>query len=427
MLIMKFIPFFLPYNQRDILIDECSIALKSINKKIGSVFNTYEYAISFLEEFESSSNNYDSYRHEINLFLNWLWIVAGKDVTDVRRNDINNYIMFTSNPPLELIGSWSQPVLIESESGYDLNVNWRPFTNNKMHQGSTYIRKEATIKKTLSSLSSFYQFLNDCEVCEKNPASVCLRRFSVKNMQNHALSDDLKDKALSQIQINAIFEYLGKKLEINNTHKWHRAHFLFAFLVLAYPRRSEIAPRLNWSPSMGDFRHKSTSKGKVWVFFIPQSKNGRSREVIVSDGLINILKQYREFIGLPALPRQNETNIPLFIRIREGTTGRQAGELNANLSASQLADIIVELFNQTADFMLLNNFDENEADDLRRRTIHSLRHTGISNDLASGRPAKDVMKCSGHNSLQALSIYTSNRLDFRIKNINKKDNVLRQS
>ncbi|KJG37785.1 hypothetical protein UA32_12600 [Photobacterium angustum] len=423
---MKFYPFFLPHNHKDEIIKDCSDALFLVNEKIDTAFNTYEHAMSFLEEFIASVNNYDSYRNEINAFLNWAWFVECKDVRDINRNDINNYIRFTCSPPENLIASWSQPVLNESENGvYVLNPNWRPFTNKKKELGIPYSRKETTIKKTLSSLSSFYQFLNDCEVCEHNPPAIALRRLNVKNIHNFALSDDLKDKALSQSQVNAVFDYIKLQLNLNdNPAKWQRARFLFAFLVLAYPRRSEIAPRLNWSPSMSDFRCHNVNGKSVWTFFIPKSKNGQSREVILSDGLLTVLKEYRNFLGLSSLPRQNETNIPLFTRIKEATTGRQVGVLNANLSASQLGDVIVELFNLTADHMELSGADINEADDLRTRTIHSLRHTGISNDLAE-RSAKDVMKCSGHSSLQALAIYTSSRIEFRVEKLNHKDNIFK--
>lgn len=423
---MIFIQFYLPHQHKDLIFPENQRALLSIIKEIPKANATFEQALAFLNEFEFSVNNYNSYRTELNMFLNWSWQIKKTDPTLLKRDDINEYIKFTCKPPEYLITNWSKPALIENEDQHlILNPDWRPFTNRQQNVGLAYNRKETTIKKTLSSLSSLYQFLNDCDACDHNPAAIVLRRFNVKKIENFALSDDLKDKALSQLQVSWILSLLEQRIvDGENLEKWHRQRFLFHFLVLTYPRRSEIAPRLNWVPSMSDFRSHSTTKGRIWSFYIPSSKNGKSRQVICSKGLMRSLAIYRRFIGLSSEPNVSETTIPLFSRIRPGTIGRQKGILNANLSASQLAELISELFNETANEMIASSDSLiNEAEDLRTRTIHSLRHTGISNDLASGRDAKDVMRCSGHSSMQALSVYISNRVEFRITNISKKDQL----
>lgn len=422
---MQFTPFFLPRTHLHTFLPECRHALARAKLSVETATITYEHAIAFMSEFENSQNNYDSFKSELNVFLNWCWFVAKKDVHQLKRTEINLYIKFTNSPPAGLQSQWSRPMLVETDDGLAVNPDWRPFKNPGLNQGKPYVRKEATLKRTLSVLSSFYIFLADVEWTESNPAAVALRRLNVNAFDNLALSDDLKDKALSQVQLDAILHHLNNKLttDTEQANKYERLRFLFLFLVLAFPRRSEISPRLNWTPTMADFRRHRVGDKTVWTYFIPSSKNGKSREVICSHGLMSALVRYRRFIGLPDYPSQSEREVPLFTRHKEASHGRQAGILNANLSAGQLADIIQELFANVADD-LVEAGELDEANDLRGRSIHCCRHTGISNDLASGRRAKDVMKCSGHSSYQALSVYLSSRVHLRLEGLAEKDRFI---
>lgn len=147
-------------------------------------------------------------------------------------------------------------------------------------------------------------------------------------------------------------------------------------------------------------RHRSGH----WVFKIPRSKGGKSRMIPCPDELIQCLSHYRRYIGLSDLPLPNE-QVPLFVRHKAGTHGRETGILTAQLGIESIRSIVRFVFDTTAD-----NLEETapqEAHELRQFSVHSLRHTGITTSITAGTPLQVVMKNAGHADLSTLSIYIS--------------------
>lgn len=153
---------------------------------------------------------------------------------------------------------------------------------------------------------------------------------------------------------------------------------------------------------MGQFR-RDTHSG-VWGFFIPVSKGGKRRTVAVSNQLLKALERYRNYLGLPSLPTPNE-NTPLFLRHKAAGRGRDAGLRNANLGIRQLRDEINYLINIAADLAQDDGFEQ-DAQEMRQMTPHSIRHTGITHDInLNGRPLSHVQADAGHDSIDTTSQY----------------------
>ncbi|EGQ9744517.1 site-specific integrase [Vibrio parahaemolyticus] len=430
---MKFSPLFLPHSHAKRVAPEISEFLHEVSVHNKRVFEEYDYAFDFLMEYYNNKNNYKSIRSDLCIFLNWVWNVRRKSVVDVTRKDMFDFVEFGNNPPEELVAGYSGMPIIKDEPkkvpfDYEpiLNEDWQPFVNLEKKNGKPYIRKFATLKRQLSIVSSFYAYLGEMEVTDKNPAAIATRKFTEGNVGNVGITDVDKEKALSQVQVTCIVELLEYLCELN-PEKYERSRFLFYLLVLAYPRRSEIAARPTHSPTFSDFRRHRTSSGKYYyTFYIPRSKWSKSRSVLVSDELLDALKRYRVFLGLNPLPTASETNIPLFVRHRAASHGRQAGLVNANLGDEQISELVKELYMLAAD-VLVERGEIEEAEELRTFTVHSLRHLGITNDLYSGRSADDVMKDSGHSSYSAFQVYISSRTELRLPNVNLKDQIFSKS
>ena len=421
---VKFLPLYLPSKHVNLIMPEIRQALKEANRTVPSATIEYEFGADFLFEQINTAHNYRSYRNEITVFMNWCWFVKKISITDIDRKTMLEFINFCNSPPKDLISRAPLSILIQDKNKTELELNpdWRPFVNKNLSAGKEYKRLASTMSKQLSVLSSFYIYLSDMQYSQINPAAIALRRLNTNNVNNLAAVDNDREKALSQTQVNCIFNLL-EDLCKKNPKKYERSRFLFYLLVLAYPRRSEISARMTYSPSFSDFkRHRQLNGDIYYTFLIPGSKGGKSRSVIVSSMLLNALKRYRSHLNLNPLPLPTETDIPLFVRHKSGTHGRAQGIIDANLGDEQIATLVKEIYTLASNKLIeLNELEE--AIDLLNHTTHSCRHLGISNDLFSGRKAEEVMRDSGHSSLQSLAIYTSNRHQLRVPTVNLKDQI----
>ncbi|WP_199611845.1 tyrosine-type recombinase/integrase [Flocculibacter collagenilyticus] len=396
----EFLPLFPHADQLELGNDAINKIVTELDRTIHDASYTYELAIEYLAENRFNANNFKSIRSELNLLYNWMWFVEGISLQDINRITLRKFIDFCNQPPTQLIAPTSYPYFVVNKETKEPEINpkWKPF----VHRGDgEYIRKTTTLKAQLSLLSSFFLFLADLEYCDKNPAAVLLRRLNVNNTRV-SLSED-GDKSLSTMQWQYVWQEVNRLADADPA-KHERTRLLFALLYMLYPRVSEISARPGYTPLMSSFIKHRTGK---WIFKIPRSKGGKSRSIPCSSALIQCLVRYRRFLGLPDLPVPNEST-PLFVRHKAGTHGREAGILNAQLGIEAISGIVKDIFNVTAD--ILQNVEPYEAEELRKFSIHSIRHTGISNAIANNEPLQTVMKNAGHSDLSTLSIYTSGEI-----------------
>ncbi|MAD15206.1 MAG: integrase [Alteromonadaceae bacterium] len=392
-----FMPLFPHAEQLDVGVAYINQQVMDFDLSIKDAAYSYELAIEYLSENRFNANNFKSIRSELNLLFNWAWRVKQLSIAQIDRVQLRKFVDFCNQPPSELITHASYPFFIarKQDGAIEPNPKWRPFV---LRDAASYVRKTSTLKAQLSLLSGFFLFLSDMEYCDKNPAAVLLRRLNVNNTHVIESSDD--EKALSELQWQSVWQQVNH-LADSQPEKHQRTRLLFAMLYLLYPRVSEIAARPGYTPMMSSFiRHRSGH----WVFKIPRSKGGKSRMIPCPDELIRCLSQYRRYLGLSDLPLPNE-QVPLFVRHKAGTHGREAGILNAQLGIESIRSIVRTVFDSTADF--LEKTAPQEAYELRDFSVHSLRHTGITTSIAAGTPLQVVMKNAGHADLSTLSIYIS--------------------
>lgn len=421
-----FSPLFPPLSQLNEPITDIRHFVQACDNELGvegDVIDTYELATEYLHEQSGNKNNYSAYRRDMCIFLNWVWLVRKGSVRQLGRLDMKSFIEYANNPPAHLVGRNTLPILMEDPaSGWIVNPDWRPFVNR--NQPEPYQRKESSLRAQLSVVSGFYTFMAEEDFCEKNPAAIALRRYGVNNVSNLGAVDTDKEKALSHTQQRALLETVDKLASLDpDSHE--RTRFLIHLAIFCYPRISEIASTNTRSPTMSQFKRRRGPEGAwSYSFYIERSKGGKSRHVTCSNNVIDALARYRRYLGLSEFPHPDETH-PLFVRHKAGTHGREIGVRDANLGTHQITDLVTKVFEETA--QSLESVEEfEEARDIRQLTFHTLRHTGISNDLEAKRNPNEVMADSGHSNLSTLAIYTSRRLESRQPSANLKDEYIQR-
>lgn len=389
----------------------------------------YEHSLDWLSEQTDSVNNFKGYRSELTSFLYWCWNVAEISVADVNRKTLREFIEWCKNPPVELIATCNYPQFIK-HIDYDCkvpNVRWRPFTIRRPKGEESHLNSEliyrlspTAIQTKLSILSSFFQYLNCVEYSENNPAAILLKLSKFKPTQNQNYEDDDELKFFSPLQLSYVMDAaVVMAKEEPEIHE--RTLFIICLLYGTYCRISEICGRPGYEPIMSQFRRDK--KSGYWGFLIPRSKGGKRRTVSMPNELLDALIRYRKYRGLSDLPSPNESE-PIFIRHRAAQHGRDAKKVRANLGIRHTREIVMSVFERASEMLTHDGFDL-DAQEVRLMSPHSLRHTGISNDIASGRPLQHVQADAGHESLDVTSRYVhTTRAERHESSANRKLNPL---
>jgi len=403
---MQFYPLLPSASDIDTPIDQVNALLSQLERSIPDAIYTYELIIDLLKEQGSSVNNYRKFRSDINIFLNYIWFIKGISLEEVNRVVMREFVDYCNNPPEYLIATGRMQQHVKDGNGYiSFSDKWKPFVNPT--PSKAYIRKESSLKSSLSILSSMYAYLIDMEYCESNPAHCLLSKLNSTNTRVAAV-DDEREKALSDNQVAAVLETAEELAKEDPAHE--RTLFMVNLFLHCFPRISEVSARVGFCPTMSNFRRLRNSL--AYVFYIPRSKWSKSRSVSCPNELIESLKRYRIHLGLSPLPTGNEDH-PLFIRLSAAQHGRDKGKIYSTLGIEQVGSIIKNLFRETV--LRNTKLDEQEKNEMEHFSPHSLRHTGITLQVCSGRDLFEIAGDSGHGDLNTLSRYISKRPENRIK------------
>jgi integrase len=176
-----------------------------------------------------------------------------------------------------------------------------------------------------------------------------------------------------------------------------RSLFVIAALKTLFLRVSELSERSDWSPVMSHFWQDGDGNWWLKVY----GKGRKIRDITVPDSFIEILKRYRRYRGLTALPTVGE-NEPIVEKIRG-----QGG-----MTARQLTRIVQQVFDAAYDAMRQAEGEDN-ARKLKQASSHWLRHTGASMEVERGRALKDLSEDLGHASMattDTIYVQTENRI-----------------
>ena len=372
--------------------------------KAESVIEDYRASLDFLLAFAASPETFKSYRREVDRFLIWLWNVRKIGLSEVARHDIEDYLDFCKNPPLEWRDTEIRRRFIDLEGLRKPNPDWRPFVvqvPKAVRKGGKEVSREdwsqsnASFKATLRILRAYCQFLVDHDFLDKNPVAQLKTKYRAETKQQR----EVVVRRLTYTQVRSLFEALGLRAKTLSDEHYERILFILSCMVGMYLRISEIASIGERQPTHGHFRqiiHEVDGiVTKSWWFSV-LGKGNKKREIPVSDELMQALARYRVSQNLPPRPTGHETR-PLFPKLigKGGIT-----------STRHVRMMLQEIFDH-AHHLLVAQGKDDEAQALQSCTAHWLRHTGISIDVMN-RPLAHVRDSAGHSSLAVTGIYIGN-------------------
>ena len=359
-------------------------------RKSTPLLNNPEYhrdlqlALCFIYSYNGSQATFNSYRREVERLLLWSWNIAKCPSTQLRRDQIEEFIHFCVAPPESWIGTKNVARFKLHMGERQANKDWRPFVahvsklefkNGDIANTKQHSLSQAAIRATFSILSSYYGFLMQEDAVQQNP--VALIRQKSKFVKKEVTRKQVR--RISNLQWDYVIE-TAEILAEEDPAQHERTLFIMNALLGMYLRISELVADERSAPVMGDFI--KDSDGHWW--FKVLSKGNKERLVAVSDDMLNALIRYRRFRDLPMLPTIAE-NTPLVPKNR--------GQ-GAMTSSRQVRNIVQLCFDKAYERMCEDGMRA-DADDLRVATVHWLRHTGISEDVKT-RPKEHVREDAGH-------------------------------
>lgn len=368
----------------------------------------YNHSIQFLQAYRGSDETFKSYRREIERLLQWSWFVQGKQLKDLRRNDIEMFLEFCQNPPLNWIGTKHVPRFIEENGLRSPNPIWRPFIaaiTKKAHRdghvpnAKSYTLSQSALQAIFAILSSFFNYLEQEEYTFGNP--IAQIRQKSKFLRKHHGKKTIR--RLSELQWAYIIE-TAEQLAEQQPALHERTLFMMNALLGMYLRISELAASPRWIPQMGHF-YKDMDNN--W-WFKTVGKGNKERDISVSNAMLEALKRYRTSLGLSALPAPGEA-IPLLSK----AIGKGPIE-----GTRHIRKIVQFCFDKAIERLKADGFTE-DADMLSAATVHWLRHTGISEDVKI-RPREHVRDDAGHSSSAITDQYIDIELRARHASAKKK-------
>lgn len=342
----------------------------------------FQRACEFLYSYRGSPDTFVSYRRELEHFLQWAWLVAGKTLPEIHRDDVESFIEFTREPPPAWIGHHHVPRFLDSQGERRANSRWRPYIlpdrpGNGQDDKRQYLLSQSALQSCFAVLSSFFNFLVQEGHTGNNPVAGI--RQKSKFLRKRQGSSEIR--RLSPLQWDFVIE-TAESMAREDPARHERTLFIMSALFAMYLRISELVETDRWAPQMGHFQ--KDLEGNWW--FVTVGKGNKERDISVSNDMLESLKRYRLARGLPALPAPGETT-PLIHKTR----GR-----GGITSTRQIRVIVQQCFTRAQEKMRRDGFME-EADRLSAATVHWLRHTGISEDVRH-RPREHVRDDAGHGS-----------------------------
>lgn len=346
----------------------------------------YQHALQFLYSYRGSEATFNAYRREIERLLQWSWLVMGKSIKSIRRNDFETFISFCQKPPSTWIGTKTVARYIDKQGNRQPHPEWRPFVVSvskvASRAGTTpeiknYNLSQKALQAIFAICGSFYNYLIQEDYINFNPVAQIRQKSKFIRQQKTKMII----RRLSELQWSYVIETV--EILAKQVPKQHeRSLFIMKALYGMYLRISELAASARWQPQMGHFQ--KDADGNWW--FMTVGKGNKERLISVSDEMLKALKRYRQSLGLSTLPIRGE-NTPL-IRKSIG---------NAAITSTRQIRIIVQTCFDAAYERMVKDGLKEEAIELKAATVHWLRHTGISEDVKH-RPREHVRDDAGHSS-----------------------------
>ncbi len=347
----------------------------------------YQCVRNFLSAYKNNAETFKTYRREVERFLQWAWLIQGKSILELKRDDIEAFITFCQKPPASWIGFNQVPRFVIKDGLEQPNPKWTPFVvqipKSRVKVGekpskSDFSLSQAAIKILFSTLSSLYNFLIQEEKTISNPVNL-IKQKGTFIRKKQASSAPIR--RLSQDQWGYVIK-AARDMFQENPEQHNRTLFIIQALYGMYLRISELVVSARWTPQMNSFY--KDADGNWWFKVV--GKGNKERDISVSDDMLEAFKQYRLSLNLSPWPSPIDDSplIPKFIG-KGGVTDTR-----------HIRSLVQTCFDRAYQLMLKEHKIHDVAE-LKIATVHWLRHTGISDDVKI-RPREHVRDDAGHSS-----------------------------
>ncbi|CAH9062536.1 tyrosine-type recombinase/integrase [Pseudoalteromonas holothuriae] len=372
---------------------ELNLYLENTTALIPQTYDDIQFLYHFLYVYgRKSEATFSRFRNELERFYLWAWHHKQQSVFTLRRDDIEQYVDFVVEPNAAWCADSVQWRYKDSQGKRVVNLNWRPFVEKEKSIS------QQTLAAMFTALNVFYKFAILEEKTNTNFVPVVKKNSPFLVVQSQIKLPD----TLSNLQ----WEYVLGVTKDRSEQQPELERNLFTLVCLKglYLRISELSERPQWSPVMSHFWQDPDG---FWYLRI-MGKGNKLRDVTLSEDIVECLKRYRTYRGLPSLPRVDEA-FPIIHKLRG-----QGG-----MNVRQLRRIVQQSFDLAVESLNKDGFID-EAELLKAATAHWLRHTGATHD-AQHRPLKHLSEDLGHSKIATTDqIYIQTNIKDRAKSGSKR-------
>lgn len=282
----------------------------------------WQAVLFFLKKYKKQLQTFNAYRRELERLLQWSWLIAKKSILVLERNDIQEYIKFCENPPVEWIGKKGVYRFIEEKKRRIPNPDWRPFVFAKTKKNQLTDQKNSSLNYELSPkaiheiftvLNSFYNTLLIDEKIEKNPVFVIKKKRAATKKPTVTQNKPY----LTQEQCLACINTANDLAQENSSY--HRIIFIMHAMALMKIALSDFIKTKKFYPMMNHFYQND----QQW-FFKYHHQGKFSKDIQITPRMLTALQRYRESLHLSPLPPIDDTS-PLLPKIKGSGAITDAG------------------------------------------------------------------------------------------------------
>lgn len=339
--------------------------------------NDAEALKSFLIGYQSSRLTYQTYLKELERLVLWCTHVRHVTISDLSFDDIVQYQQFMRDPQPK--DRWCGNKRAKCKKSGEVNLLWRPFASSL---------SDNSLKKSMSILDSFFNYLVQTQYLKGNPLSVSKRRK--KRTQPLTI-----ERWLEKNEINTVLKALDDYATSQKAPCFSVIRAKYIILTLFYTglRLAELSGH-----TMGNF----TLIEEEWYLKVI-GKGEKPRNIVVVDEYLDALIAFRKNIGCATPLPDFQESTPL-IPAKNASTPILRRRIDQILKwAFDLGALEYERQSETDvnnRFILLHR-----ASKLRKASAHWLRHSYGTYLVKSGCAIEKVKALMGHSDISTTMIY----------------------
>ncbi|ABM21093.1 tyrosine-type recombinase/integrase [Marinobacter nauticus] len=386
-------PIFDAASQLDDQLDEQGYAsvrdaIVALSVDQDKAFRDLDASLRYLTDYSNVSGTYNRFRSEVQRFLNYLWVVAGRTLDQVDAEVVSSYFKFLKNPPAAWVAPSIHSGFLDEQGRRIINPRWRPFTSQRS-KGERYTASSASLKSSRTALASYFRFLRQRKIMAEDPF-LEVRRRDTKAKSNALLErQEASVRRYTDWQWSFIREAIEQAADQDPEYERHL--FIIVTMKSLFLRVSELAvrnvdgePRI---PAFSDFQKQVAGGGAFWTYYV-FGKGDKGRTITCPDAYLPYLKRWRAYLECDSpLPLPNESR-PILPSARGG-----------GLGARQIQRICEEGLTLAVQKMKDEGFvDEAAQLEAIASETHYLRHTGASQAIEAGADIRHISEELGHAS-----------------------------